>query len=486
MSLVWLMYYGDVGIALWEWLLSIMYLIVIYMYFGRLKNMRQKRQPEYRHFIRGLFAKMIGGAAFALIYFYYFQGGDTLMYFYSAVSMTKLATADPASFMQVLFGANDDAHLAMFAALDARPYGYMYFDPRSFMVIRLITPLVFLSFRSYLVTTLLFSSICYIGIWRCYQTFVGYFPSLTNKFAIAFLYIPSVIFWGSGIMKDTLTISAACWWVHCFDKVFFKKDELLYNIAGLVLAGVMLILLKPYIFMALMPVTFLWLLYYKVVKLRNVLLRLIVLPLFMVISVVASVATLRSLGDSLGKFSLDEALITTKVLQEDMKRSEQYGDNYFDIGTIDGTMAGTLSKFPVAVNAALFRPYVWESHNLVVLVSALENAFLLGLSLLVLWQTRIWFFIRCIRRNPMVMMCIVFSLAFAFMIGLTTPNFGALVRFKIPLVPFFVSALFIIAYLNKMRIHAKLSHKRFDLVAYIKGEPIPAPVRRVPIVVQDQ
>jgi hypothetical protein len=32
------------------------------------------------------------------------------------------------------------------------------------------------------------------------------------------------------------------------------------------------------------------------------------------------------------------------------------------------------------------------------------------------------------------------------MIGLTTSNFGALVRFKIPIIPFFVSTLFIIDY----------------------------------------
>jgi hypothetical protein len=34
------------------------------------------------------------------------------------------------------------------------------------------------------------------------------------------------------------------------------------------------------------------------------------------------------------------------------------------------------------------------------------------------------------------------------MIGLTTSNFGALVRFKIPLLPFFCTALFMIEYLR--------------------------------------
>jgi hypothetical protein len=37
-----------------------------------------------------------------------------------------------------------------------------------------------------------------------------------------------------------------------------------------------------------------------------------------------------------------------------------------------------------------------------------------------------------------------FSLFFAFSVGLTTSNFGSLVRYKIPAIPFFVASLFII------------------------------------------
>jgi hypothetical protein len=38
----------------------------------------------------------------------------------------------------------------------------------------------------------------------------------------------------------------------------------------------------------------------------------------------------------------------------------------------------------------------------------------------------------------------VFSIFFAFALGITTANFGALVRYKIPSVPFFLSMLFIL------------------------------------------
>lgn len=471
MFLIWLYYHGEVGIDPWEWLLSVVYISVLFLYFNRQKQLRLSREPEYKHFVHGLNAKLAGAMAFSLIYFYYYGGGDTISYFYSAVAMSQLAWVDPLAFLKVLFGANDAEHLSLFGNLSVRPYEYVYNDPRSFMVVRIATPLVLLTFRSYVLTALLFSSICYIGVWRCFQTFVSYFPKLTDKFAIAFLYMPSVIFWGSGIMKDTLTMSAACWWVHCFDQVFFKKNRMAYNIAGLAFSALMMILVKPYVLMVIMPVTLLWLFYFRVAKLKNVLIRVLALPVMLLILVGGSYSIMMGLDDQLGKFGLDEAIATTVTIQQDMKRSEQYGSNYFDIGELDGTVGGILKKAPAAINAALFRPYLWESSSVVVAISALENAWLLGFSLLVFWRTRAWFLFRSIRGNPLVMACITFTLAYGFMIGITTPNFGALVRFKIVLVPFFVSFLYIVNYLNGERLWAEARGLRFNISDYLRGEP---------------
>ncbi|MFZ1617539.1 MAG: hypothetical protein WAT41_09350, partial [Flavobacteriales bacterium] len=91
-------------------------------------------------------------------------------------------------------------------------------------------------------------------------------------------------------------------------------------------------------------------------------------------------------------------------------------------------------------------------------------------TMLLLWRTRIWFFIRCITGNPLVLLCILFAVVFGFVIGLTTPNFGALVRFKIPLVPFLVAGLFIIDFLNRKRVFARQRKKLFRVGDYLRGE----------------
>jgi hypothetical protein len=43
---------------------------------------------------------------------------------------------------------------------------------------------------------------------------------------------------------------------------------------------------------------------------------------------------------------------------------------------------------------------------------------------------------------------LVFSIVFAFAIGISTFNFGSLVRYKIPIYPFFLSMLFVLNYMK--------------------------------------
>lgn len=73
MSLLWVYYHGYVDIAYWEYSLGAAFLVVVYVIFARQKNVAIKKHPEYKHFLWGLYAKIIGGVAFSLIYFYYYS-----------------------------------------------------------------------------------------------------------------------------------------------------------------------------------------------------------------------------------------------------------------------------------------------------------------------------------------------------------------------------------------------------------------------------
>jgi hypothetical protein len=131
------------------------------------------------------------------------------------------------------------------------------------------------------------------------------------------------------------------------------------------------------------------------------------------------------------------------VTQDDLKQ-DYYGGNSFDIGGFDPTLGGMLSKAPKAVIAGLYRPFIWESKNVFMLISGIENLIFLLLTIYIILRTGPIKVIKQILNEPFLIFCLVFAIIMAFFIGLTTANFGALVRYKIPLIPFFLFGLLLI------------------------------------------
>ena len=139
--------------------------------------------------------------------------------------------------------------------------------------------------------------------------------------------------------------------------------------------------------------------------------------------------------------STTDALKYAQVVQQDLVRGEQYGKNYYDIGKFDASISGVLKKAPTAIVAGLFRPFLWEASNVVMLVSGFENFIILLITLYLLFRIGLRSIYKVIIKEPLILFSLIFSIIFAFSVGLATANFGALVRYRILAVPFFLIAL---------------------------------------------
>jgi hypothetical protein len=83
-------------------------------------------------------------------------------------------------------------------------------------------------------------------------------------------------------------------------------------------------------------------------------------------------------------------------------------------------------------------------------LSALESLALLALTFFVMIRARSRLFAAL--KNPTVLFCLVFSITFAFAVGISTFNFGTLARYKIPMMPFYALAIvYILYYSNKAK-----------------------------------
>ena len=432
----------------WEFIALSVVILGLFIISFFITQKKKKQFPEYKFYLKGLVAKIAGSLVFCFVYLYYYGGGDTTSYFESSMAMANLFYQSPERYFEALFNPPSNEARTLFSDKTGYPWSYLYYDSKTFMVVKLTSILTILTGKSYFLSSVLLSYLSYLGVWRLFTLFYQYVPEIGNKIAFAILYFPSPLFWAGGVSKDTFTYTATALLVYCAHELFVKKKFTVGLILFLIISTWIIISIKPYIFLFLFPGGMLWIFFDYIKKLKNRFLSFILFPFILLVVIVFSYLTLTQLGDSLSKFSLENALETAAVTNYDLKQ-DYYGGSSFDIGTFDGSVNRMLQLFFPAMNAGLFRPYLWESRSLVLFIAGFENLFLMIFTIYVLYKTKVIGSFKIISKSPLLLFCILFSILFAFMIGLTTSNFGALVRFKIPILPFFVSALFMIEYYMK-------------------------------------
>jgi hypothetical protein len=271
------------------------------------------------------------------------------------------------------------------------------------------------------------------------------YPGLEKKFAIGILYFPSVLFWSSGLLKDTLTISAVGWIVYCFYNFAILRKFKIKYIAAIIIAAFIIINIKAYVFAALIPGLFIWFFFKQLSSIKSGLMKFIVAPGLIIVVLFGFSFVMSGVSGAMDQYGdVDTAIKHAQVTQQDLTRSEQYGENYYDIGDFEATPMGILRKAPLAVVSGVFRPFIWEANNPFVLLAAFESLFLMSILAYCIFKTGPIKLFKNIFNDPLLIFAFSFVIIFGFGVGLATANFGALVRYKIPMLPFFVAGLFVL------------------------------------------
>ena len=431
------------NLELYEYVAFPIYVIIIYLISYYIQNKNIKKNPVYRYYTKGVLFKLLGAIIFCFVYIFYYKGGDTISYYETSRSLTNLFLQKPADFLKVILEKPSVENYFLF---DGRttgfPWPYMFYDTKTFFVAKLLVPFMVVSFQSYILCSLLLSWISFIGIWKLYLILVENFKQLSFQLALAILFVPSVIFWGSGILKDTITLSATCWMIYSIYNLFIMKRGLLKNSIIFLISGYVIVSVKPYIMIALIPGAFIWIMHYRIVKIKNAFFRYSAMPFIFIAGFVLGFFILSSATG----FNLEKAFYEASEKQNDLKQS-YYKGNTFDIGSYDYSVGGILSKAPNAILSGIFRPFIWESKTVMMLITGIENTLFLYLSLRILLGLKLKKLLRIIFNTPYILFSLSYSILFAFIIGMSTANFGALVRFKIAFLPQFASAITILYYL---------------------------------------
>lgn len=438
-------WYSDrINFGVFDIIFILILVLIVYLYAGRVKEKNKDNLATYKYLPRAIIIKIFAGIIFAAVTMAFYPG-DTFEYFKSTNAINNLLLIDPGHYLDVLFKGNIKEYWYYFTTETGRPSHYMWKDPNSIFVARVYSPLLMLCSGHFVSSTLIASIVGFTGLWKLYLVFCKLYPGMEKKFAIAILYFPSVLFWSSGILKDTLTISAVGWIVYSFyNFAILRKFKIKYVIA-LIIASFIIINLKAYIFAALVPGLFVWFFFKQLSSIKSGLMKFIVAPFLIIVVLFGFSFIMSGVSGAMDQYGdVDTAIQHAQVIQQDLTRSEQYGENYYDVGKFEATPMGIIKKAPIAIVSGIFRPFIWEARNPFVLLSALEGMFLMGFLLFVIFKKGPVSFFKNIFKDPMLIFSLSFVIIFGFGVGLASANFGALVRYKIPMLPFFVSGLIVL------------------------------------------
>jgi hypothetical protein len=133
-----------------------------------------------------------------------------------------------------------------------------------------------------------------------------------------------------------------------------------------------------------------------------------------------------------------------KIQNAQNVQSEEGASGYIIPGLNDFSVWGILRSYLLALNVALFRPYIWEVRNPLMLLNAMESITVLLLTFYLLIKTKFTYFFKFALQKPILFFALMFSLLLAPLAGYISFNFGTLVRYKFSMVPFFYTYLLLL------------------------------------------
>ena len=478
-------------ITIADWGIWSLYVVAFYLVLLFYRNSKSDTEL-YQWFLRGFVVKVLGGLLFVLVSVYYYRG-DTILYFNGAQTLFSYLLEDPNQYFQVLFSG--DSLPSEFQHITSE-ISYSKTAEEWFMV-KILSVFCLLSCNSYIVLTLYMSLISFWGAWKLFKFFTAILPdSKWLTFTVVFL-APSLLFWGTGVLKDTITLALINYLIYVLYSVFEKKKIGLWIIISSLLSGYVIYNLKSYVILAFLPtVVYVTYAYFKD-SISSQFLRFMAVPVIFISFTTIGFFAIQQLTE--------DTVYSSKNIRTHVKGFHSWhvttGGSSYDLGEVELTTTGVIRKIPASLIVSFFRPYLWEARNLTSLIGAVESSVVLISFAIVAFSLRTRFlniidrhswvlilvlilmalafaasmiffdrsllmaildaisvtlaivggylFSTVLKHNKLLLGLMIFVLIFGFAVGFTSYNFGALSRYKMPIISLYAFAILYTYKMNK-------------------------------------
>ncbi|MBK6382058.1 MAG: hypothetical protein IPF69_01090, partial [Chitinophagaceae bacterium] len=305
------------------------------------KRKKYKGTDLYRYFMPAFYWRIFFSLVFTFVSQYYFKFADTNHYYQGVLDMHR-AVNDDLSYLGDIYQhlkLKSDNRLMNYFLYDALGITHMYmYEIPNYFVPRFGLPFSLLFGKSYMAISFCMSFFAFGGCWRLFKMFYHLYPHLHKKMAIATLFLPSVLFWGVGLMKDTICLGALGFFLYAAYNIFILSYKRGISIVILIGTGYLLYYIKPYILICVMPAFLMWIFLRWRVLIPDKTLRQVSTVLFASVSIVAGFFLVQNLtsSEAASRYSTEKLMESVQAQQNSFTNSEASGSgSNFSIAKVE-------------------------------------------------------------------------------------------------------------------------------------------------------
>ncbi|HMN05780.1 MAG TPA: hypothetical protein PKD45_08635 [Flavobacteriales bacterium] len=387
--------------------------------------------------------KVVAGTALWWVYTYHYDdraNADIYKFFDDGNILFSALPAHPLDYLRMVTGIGDQAPHISREYYEVMNNWYRQFDTGYYndahTMIRFNALVRIFSFGVYHIHTVFASFLALIGLVALYKGLAPLVPGMGRAWAAALFLWPSALLWSSGPIKEAPLFLG--WGLFLWQAFRWLQGSLTRR--GVVVMALALLLqlgLKSYVLACMAPgLVALW-------WCRRTGNRLPALRFGVAYAGAIVLALLLPM--------LSPALDVVAIIQQ--KQRDMLGvvaavspGSFIPTDMMERGVAGLLNEIPHALYLAFLSPLATWDIGALGLMGAAENVLLLTLPLLAVAWRKPWAQVD----RPMLFFCISFCLALGLLIGWTTPVVGAVMRYRVPMLPFLTLAVLLVIDPNKL------------------------------------
>ncbi|MBT1706276.1 hypothetical protein [Chryseosolibacter indicus] len=399
-----------------------LYLLHIIFIVGILWRLSAREDKQLKFFyLSAASFKIACGIMLGVIYHHYYATGDTLIYFHEANTLVGIAKNDAGAFVEFLLTNTVNGNKLALEITEARAVLFIKFVA----LINLATS------GNYWITTAYFSLISFFASWYLVKKIIQYKPGLKKAALLAFAFLPSAVFWSSGIIKESLAAASLFYLTALFIEFWDRGKIGLYKLISVVPAVWILWGLKYYFLGIFVPVVFTNILFktlfYRLLEERSLLLKAVTWVGIFVLPLVAITFIHPNL--------YMDRVLEVIVSNQDAYNSISLPEDKVQFNDLKPTLSSFIVNVPLALFSGIYRPVIIEAGNVFQFISSVENLMLLILTLSAIKNIHLLFHSK---DNILLLSIVVYVVLLCILITLSTPNFGTLSRYRVGYLPYFV------------------------------------------------